>query len=378
MKMAGNRQLIQVVPRLLPARCGVSDHAIALAEELRASFGIDSAFVVLNSDERSELPYSVRYCPQDQLLNACVSLSGDRAAAVLVHLSGYGYSADGAPELLARALDELKSDGRFRVAVFFHELYASGLPWTSAFWNARRQKRTYRRIFEACELPVTNARVFADWLERQEVRQSALAVRCMPVFSQMGEAQQNVPFADRDPVMAVFGLGGTRQRVYRELNNPGDTLRQLGDTLRQLGVEEILDVGPECGAPGAVDGIPVKRMGVLAATEIDRLFTRTAFGYLAYPPNCLAKSGVFAAYSAHGVIPVIAQHFREEFDGLKDGVHVLSPQTAKNLAPRGLEACSLAVWRWYSGHRLHDHAAVYEQWLDAMGRAGEDTERENE
>jgi hypothetical protein len=362
MTMAGNRQLIQVVPRLLPARCGVSDHAIALASELKAIYRIDTAFVVLNSNEECDVPYSVIHCAPDRLLSACISLSKNQSAPILVHLSGYGYSANGAPNLLAEALERVKAGGRFPIAVFFHELYANGMPWTSAFWNSRRQKQAYRRIFEACDLPITNARVFADWLNRQSARRTASPIRCMPVFSQVGEAQQHVAFADRDPVMVVFGLAETRQRVYRELD-------KLGDTLHRLGVEEILDIGPECGAPGGVDGIAVKRMGVLAAAEIDRQLTRAAFGYLAYPPNCLAKSGVFAAYSAHGVIPVIAQHFRGEFDGLKDGVHVLSPQTAKSVAPHGLEECSIAAWRWYSGHKLRDHAAMYEQWLDATGLA---------
>jgi hypothetical protein len=350
--MTRNRQLIQVVPRLLPARCGVSDHAIALASELRTSCGIDSSFVVLNSEERCSLPFSITHCAPHQLLNVCVASSGNRPSAILVHLSGYGYSADGAPSLLAEALEHVKADGRFQIAVFFHELVAGGMPWTSAFWYAQRQKRAYRRIARACDLPVTNARVFASWLERQ----IATPIQCMPVFSQVGEAEQHNSFAGRDPVMAVFGLGGTRQRVYRELN-------KLGDTLRRLGVETILDIGPPCEAPGGVKGIPVKRMGVLAAAEIDRQFTRTAFGYLAYPPNCLAKSGVLAAYTAHGVVPVIAQHFREEFDGLRDGVHVLSPQTTQAMERDGLEKCSRAAWGWYSGHRLRDHAAMYDRWL---------------
>jgi hypothetical protein len=350
--MDGYRQLIQVVPRLLPARCGVSDHAIALASELRTSCGIDSAFVVLNSEERCDLPYPITHCAPHQLLNACVALSGDRPAAILVHLSGYGYSADGAPGLLAEALEKVNAGGRFRIAVFFHELYASGMPWTSVFWYARRQKRAYRRIAEVCDLPVTNARVFASWLERQ----IAAPIQCMPVFSQVGEAEQHIPFAGRNPVMVVFGLAGTRQRVYGEFH-------RLGGTLRRLRVEEIVDIGPPCETPDDVNGIPVKRMGVLAAAEIDRQFSQTAFGYLAYPPNCLAKSGVFAAYAAHGVIPVIAQHFREEFDGLRDGVHLLSPQTVLATDPDGLEECSRAAWRWYAGHRLREHAAIYDGWL---------------
>ena len=59
----------------------------------------------------------------------------------------------------------------------------------------------------------------------------------MPVFSQVGEAQQHIPFADRDPVMAVFGLGGTRQKPIA--NCPGSEY-----TAAAAGIQEILDIGP--------------------------------------------------------------------------------------------------------------------------------------
>jgi len=374
MNMAGNRRLIQVVPRLQPTRCGVSDHALALASELRTSYGIDSAFVVLNSDERCDLPYPVTHCAPHQLLNACIAFSGSQPAAILVHLSGYGYSADGAPTFLAEALEKVKADGRFRVAVFFHELFATGMPWKSAFWYSQRQKRAVRRIAEACDLLVTNTRNYVDWLNRETVWQSASPIQYLPVFSHVGEAQQHVPLADRDLVMAVFGLGGTRQNAYRDLS-------ALGTMLQQLGIQEILDIGPEFEAPGELHGIPVKRMGVLAATEIARQFSRSTFGFLSYPHMPLAKSGVFAGYCAHGVIPVIARHFPGQVDGLEDGVHVLSPRTATAAQASGLDPCSIAAWRWYSGHRLHDHAAIYARWMDEstdrMEAASESAGREN-
>jgi hypothetical protein len=364
MNMGGDRQLIQVVPRMTPVRCGVSDVALLLAAELKAAFGIETAIAVVNSQERCELELPVAYCAPAELLDACLSLSGEGPGDLLVHLSGYGYSADGAPTLVADALERVKTDGHFRIAVFFHELYASGPPWTSAFWYARRQKRAYRRIAEVCDLAVTSARVFADWLERQ----TASAIECMPVFSHVGEARSRLPFAERDRTMVVFGLGGTRQRVYRELAMPGDALERLG-------VEEILDIGFDCNAPRAVNGIRVRSMGVLAAAEIDRLLTRAAFGYLAYPPNCLAKSGVFAAYSAHGVVPMIAESFRGEFDGLRDGEHALSREAAKGMKPEALERCSIAAWQWYAGHSLHHHAALYDRWLNKAGAAGRKTVR---
>ena len=356
MKMHGNHQIIQVVPRLKPTRCGVSDHALALTSELKTRYGIDSAFVVLNSDERCDLPYPITHCAPHQLLNACVAFSESQPGAILVHLSGYGYSADGAPTLLAEALRSVRADGRFPVAVFFHELFATGMPWKSAFWYSQRQKKAVRRIAEACDLLVTNTRNYVDWLRRETVPQTSSPIQYMPVFSQVGEAQQHIPLADRDPVMAIFGLGGTRQNAYRELS-------ALGTMLEQLGIQEILDIGPEFEPPDEVHEIPVRRMGILAATEIARQFSRSSFGFLSYPRMPLAKSGVFAGYCAHGVIPVIARHFPGQADGLEDGVHVLSPRTQTAAQASGLEGCSIAAWRWYSGHRLHDHAAVYARWM---------------
>jgi hypothetical protein len=357
MNMAGNRRLIQVVPRLQPTRCGVSDHAIALASELRTRYGIDTAFVVLNSDERCDVPYSVIHCSPDRLLNACISSSQNQPAAILVHLSGYGYSADGAPTLLAEALGSVRTGGRFRVAVFFHELFATGMPWKSAFWYSRRQKKAVRRIAEACDLLVTNTRNYVEWLHRETAPQSASPIQCLPVFSQVGEAEQIIPLAGRDPSMAVFGLGRTRQNAYRELT-------ALGPMLEQLGIREILDIGPEFEPPGELHGIPVRHMGVLAATEIATQFSRSTFGFLSYPHMPLAKSGVFAGYCAHGVIPLIARDFPGQVDGLEDGVHVLSPRTQAAAQASGLEGCSIAAWRWYSGHRLRDHASLYARWMD--------------
>ena len=138
-----------------------------------------------------------------------------------------------------------------------------------------------------------------------------------------------------------------------------------------------MDIGPGFEPPSEVGGIPVKQRGELSAAEIARQFSQLTFGYVSCTPLFLAKSGVFAGYSAHGVIPVIAQHFRGEIDGLKDGVHVLSPQTAKTVEPAGLEAGSIAIWHWYARHRLHDHASMYAHWLEAADAVRQSIERKH-
>ena len=362
-----NRWLIQVVSQLKPARCGVSDQAVLLAQELEAAFGIKSAFVILNSDETCDVPYPMIHCAPAKLLGACASLSGGQPAALLVHLSGYGYATDGAPTHLAAALEKVREDGRFRIAVYFHELFASSMPWKSAFWHSRRQKKTIRRITATGDLLVTSIRRHADLLKSEIVQRSDISVTLLPVFSAVGETLAPAPAAQRQPSLIVFGLAGSRQRAYKELSS-------LQESLSGLGAEEILDIGPDFDVPNSLNGIPVRRLGQMAAADLAERFSGSMFGFLSYRSWLLAKSSIFASYCAQGTIPVIAESFDSEADGLKDGVHVLSPKTVLAAKASGFQDCSIAAWRWYTGHSLRVHVATYAQWLDGDStRAGEET-----
>jgi hypothetical protein len=349
--------LIQVVPQLKPGRCGVTDHAIPLARELKAKFGIDSAFVVLNSDLRCEVEFPVAYCAPDRLLATSRELSGNQPCAMLVHVSGYGYSADGAPALLAEALGEVSKDGRFKIAAYFHELFASGPPWTSAFWYSRRQKAAIRRIAALCDLMVTNMGMHARWLESETRRKPGATIRLLPVLSTIGEAQQPSRAEEREPKMAVFGLAATRRKAYRELS-------ELSDLLRTLRIEGIVDIGAACDVGPELDGIAVERKGELTAADVAATLSRVRYGFLSYAPHALAKSSIFAAYCAQGAVPVIATPFDGEIDGLKDGVHLLSPRTADEALGSGLGRRSIAARAWYEGHGIREHAETYARWLN--------------
>jgi hypothetical protein len=353
---AANRLLIQVVPQLKPAECGVSDHAILLAQELEAEFGIGSAFAVLNSTKSCDTPFPAVYCKPTQLVEVCASLCKGKPGAVLVHYSGYGYSADGAPSSLAEALGSVRGSERFRIGVYFHELSADGMPWTSAFWYKRCQRQVAGRIARECDLIATNLSRHADLLEREIPQDDAHLIHRLPVFSNVGESAEIAPMPARRQTMAVFGLRGTRQNSYKRLS-------ALEGMLRSLGIEEILDIGSECNAPTKLTGIPVRRMGVLPAAELGNLLAQTSYGFVPHPSFCLAKSGIFAGLCAHGAVPVLAKSFPLEVDGLKDGIHLVSPQTAKAALAGGLDCCSNAAWSWYSAHKLSVHAATYSQSL---------------
>jgi hypothetical protein len=352
-----NPLLIQVVPQLKPGRCGVTDHVVALAEELNGSFGIQTAFVVLNSEERCCLAYPIIHCAPEQLLESCLAHSKGEPAAVLVHVSGYGYSADGAPTRLADALAGVKKDGRFTIAAFFHELFATGALWTAAFWHSRKQQKAVRRIAELCDMIVTNTGYYAKWLDAETKKQSGGPIQLLPVLSTVGESRNRISIADRDPAIAVFGLPATRRKAYRELS-------ALPKVLNVLGIQEIRDFGLGVDVPAQVNGIPVARRGPLETSELSEELSHLRYGFLSFPAFVLGKSSIFAAYCAQGTIPVVAKGFDGEVDGLRDGEHLLSPKTVKAASASDLDRCSMRAWQWYAGHGVHAHAAAYARWLN--------------
>jgi len=354
---ATSRSLIQVVAQLLPMQCGVSDYAISLAQELQSEFDIGTVFAIVNSTGTSDVRFPRAYCAQTQLLETCISLSQGQPGALLVHLSGYGFSRDGAPAVLAESLAKVRQSGQFQIGVYFHELYAGGrFPWRSAFWHVPRQKRAVRGIARDCDLLVTSTQGYAGWLERETKPHLGSSIKTFPVFSNVGEAQELVPVDKRRPTIVVFGKADTRKRAFEQLSSHARMVKELG-------VEQILDIGPECDVPPEIAGIPTRKMGVLPVEHLGNLLSNSKFGFVHHAPEGLAKSSVFAGFCAHGTVPVIARPFAGEFDGLKDGVHLISPNTAHPAEAAELDRYSNAVWRWYSGHSLRAHARMFAQWL---------------
>jgi hypothetical protein len=334
----------------------VSDFALAIAGELKVEFAIDSAFAVVNSDLQCDVPYPRAYSEQSKLLQTCNSLSAGRPATLLVHLSGYGYSKDGAPTELGEELSKVRRNRQFQVAVNFHELYATGMPWKKAFWYSRRQKGAVRRIAEDCDLLVTNSEHHAGWLERETVRRSSFPIQVLPVFSNVGESRVLTPLNGRRPSLAIFGLAATRRIAY-------ERLASLGDMFKKLGIREVVDIGPRFDAPAELHGVSVKRLGVLPAQALADQLRLATFGFVKHPSFTLAKSGIFAAFSAHGTIPIVPDPFIGQVDGLQDGIHVISPRTVSGAIAASLEHCSFAAWEWYAKHRLRVHAETYARLL---------------
>lgn len=298
----------QITPHLPPPFEGVGTYAAALAGALE-SHGIETRFVV-----------------PDRTVEGLRRELGD-AETVLLHYAGYGYQRRGCPAWLAEGL----ADWQGRLVTVFHEVWASGPPWRSSFWLLPEQRRIAAALARRSAALVTTLEIYGDLL-RPWTREREVAV--MPVFSTVGEPAAVPGFAERERRIVVFGGAGVRRRTWERF------LPDLTRTARELGAREVVDVGPPVALPGSVEEIPVRVLGVLPPDEVSALLLRSAAGFLAYPPDFLPKSTIFAAYCAHGMLPVCAWHGgRSHGEGEWRGEG--DPQ-----------AIATAAREWYSGHAL--------------------------
>jgi hypothetical protein len=258
--------------------------------------------------------------------------------ALLVHFSGYGYQRRGLCFWLLREIEQARSllGGRLHVVTMFHELYAFGPPWRSAFWLCPAQVRIAARLARLSDRRWTNSEHHATWLRRQG------DVEVWPVFSNVGEPVTLTPHGMRLPQLVVFGSMPTRGRALAHLP-------RIAATLRRLGIATVVEAGP--GAPASPASPAHRFVGRLEACALGELLDGSAFALIDYPPRHLGKSSVFAAYLAHGNVVLNTAASGGNGDGLVVGRHYVDLQAALPAGP-DLPRIAGEGWHWYQSHRL--------------------------
>jgi hypothetical protein len=320
---------------------GVVAYAEALAAELSRCCGIASDLVAAGGD-----------------------LAGAKlnAPTCLLHYVSYAYHPRGCPAGLVRDLrrwrEGVPERGERRLVTFFHEVYATGPIWRSSFWLSPLQQRLAAVLARTSDRVATSLDLYGRMLSRFRPRGEVVVT---PVFSTVGEPAAVPALAERQRRLLVFGGTGVRGRAY------GPAREALATACRVLSIEEILDIGPLREVPSAVDGIPVRSLGPLPAGAVGERMLGALAGFLAYPPGFLPKSTIFAAYCAHGLLPVCAgpPHRGEN--------SALAPPYWEPGSPRSsqgdLEALASAARSWYLGHSIARQAESFRDLLLAAGAA---------
>lgn len=325
----------QVITFVVPVGSGgVRDYADIMANGLREK-GFDARVFAWSQNDADAL-------------DAHIAASD----CIYLQYSGYGYAKRGAPLWMLLHLQSRRAKIK-RFGVFFHELYAFGPPWGSAFWLSPVQRHVAAGLARLADFWMTNRELSARWLisHAPDVPHVTL-----PVFSNVGEFPTYNPA--RDNSIVVFGSAPLRMKTWTAAG------MALFDWTRQHGLE-LHDIGTPLKDPGLsarLEQHGVIRHGRLGTEQISRILGSAKFGLLAYPVEYVTKSSVFAAYCAHGVAPVLVSRDYESRDTFEMGRHYVGISLFNGPLPPDFPGIGAAAWKWYAGHSVSAH-------VDALSRA---------
>jgi hypothetical protein len=144
-------------------------------------------------------------------------------------------------------------------------------------------------------------------------------------------------------------------------------LEQLSQACRYLDIETIIDIGPTLDStPSHVGKVPITATGSLPKDEVSAILSEAIAGFFDYAPAFLGKSGIFAAYCAHRILPISAQMTSHIEDGLYPGQHYLLPDQYSAGGEDGviLQAIANNANFWYSCHSLPIQSKTFFQVLN--------------
>ncbi|MEO0538916.1 MAG: hypothetical protein AAF215_34315 [Cyanobacteria bacterium P01_A01_bin.123] len=310
-------KILQIVPRLFPDVDGVGDYSLQLAHQLCDSHRIISDFLVFRPSRRTQPTvdrFAVHRLDRHTVEGLLETVPQDISTVVLQY-SNYPYLRGklDTPTWLIEGLNALKQRG-LRIVIMFHELPT--LRYRFIRCPNPVQRRVSRGLAQVADVVVTNNTAFQQTLASWAMP----PVYCMPNFSTIGEPERVKPLRDRSRSLIIFG-SSDRSRVYR--NN----LPRLKQICQQLNIKTLYDIGRpiEWDMDRLAPEVKVIQTGFLPAGEVSELMSNAlagVFDYRRFPHN-LAKSTVYAAYCAHGLLPISNQCALRSQDGIIANQHYL-------------------------------------------------------
>lgn len=360
-------KILQIIPTPPNYADGIGDYALQLATQLHQDFQVDTQFLVFRNDLQVE-PSVSGFSMQQLSIHTAEKF---RAAipvdiqAIILHFSAYPYFNTslkgsfgvGTPFWFVDALRSVVTVQPIKLVVMFHEL--PKLYWKQFYvfdFLNPIQCIVSRRLAQMADTVVTSSNrfqsVLSTWIGKDVAKLS--------IFSSMGEPTSIIPLRSRQRRLIIFG-GSARARIY---NNHSLALIQ---SCQLLEIDKIYDIGSTLNLPNYTHaGIDLRSIGFRSPAEISELLSTSLAGCIDYSPfpGNLGKSSVFAAYCAHGIVPILTRYNPSEVDDLYMGKHYLGlGSELANLNLDKLQLVADTAHQWYRGHTTQAIAKTFFSYL---------------
>lgn len=350
-----NSRVVQIVPRLPGSLDGLGDYALNLAKALQAEHNITTRFAVADRTNVKVKDGFEVIAGVDEGSVASLARACDH---VILHYVNYGYQARGVPFQLRRFARLLRGEMSGRWVTTFHELYASGPPWKSAFWLRPFQVKIARDLIDISDACFVSNRTIEHEIHAYD---PAKKIHLAPVMSNFGEPAI-ADFSAASP--RHWAICGGTALVARSLISLRRTRNAIPTDFAPTQLHVIggrneaatRALIAELAADGS--GLACGYYPEVSAERASELLRQCSFAWLDYFgrgkvwPEMILKSGVFAACCAHGIVPVLS-HQEDPFalDGDPfPGPFFMTPRALHFPPPNELRAAREKIYAWYHAH----------------------------
>jgi hypothetical protein len=345
--------LLQIVPRVPGGIDGVGDYALTIARKLRDKFGCETVFATFKTSGENAAGFEV--WPLDGLLD-----NASEYDHVLLHYVNYGFQKRGIPFRLLSILNVLRRQHHGKLVTIFHELYASGPPWTSAFWLKPLQMHLAKSVGRLSDVCIVSGDNFRSELKRMVPKAH---VELHPVPSGLEEPLlPSNQIADRDPHRWAI-VGGTAL-VERSLRSFRQLLPRIPDSIAPRKLFVLGGVDNSATRSLLVDlAVEFEYRPRIAAADASEILKTCSFAWFNYfhrpdvETSVILKSSAFAAAYAHAVIPVFPHRgsaISRDGDRLP-GPFFVEPDRAEIPDAKARFKVAADIYAWYQRHAFSEH-----------------------
>jgi len=183
----------------------------------------------------------------------------------------------------------------------------------------------------------------------------------MPVISNLGELSDPLPLVMRRPQMVVYDNVGRDPRMRQR------AVRLVRRACEKMGIERLVLLGLGDVSEWSATGLEVASAGVASADVASRLLSQSRAGCLEYFDGYLGKSGIFAAYCAHALVPLLVSNNHSEVDDLEVNRNFWAAECLPESA--GIESqqrIASQARQWYDAHSVAATARTYAMAIEIM------------